>query len=203
MSRAGRRIAIVLAAGAATRFGGGKLVAGFRGEPLIAHAIRAARAAPVERVLVVASPTLAIGEWPGEPPVEVVRVASAALSQSLAAGITAAQAAGAEAVYVFLGDMPLVPHATAATLAEGLGDAYAAVPVFEDRPGHPVLFARRAFPDLLSLSGDEGAGKLLRGQAEVVRLPVDEPGILLDVDVPGDITRLSERTGDGGEEDGG
>lgn len=203
MSRPDRRIGIVLAAGAATRFGGGKLAALIRNEPLIAHAIRAARAAPVERVLVVASFTLAVGEWPGEPPVEVVRVTSGALSQSLAAGITAAQAAGAEAAYVFLADMPLIPLATSVSLADRLGDAYAAVPVCQGRPGHPVLFARRAFPDLLALSGDEGAGRLLRGRADVVRVPIDDPGILLDVDVPGDISRLSERTGDAGEGDGG
>lgn len=76
-----RRVALVLAAGAGRRFGGDKLSAEFRGMPLVHHAIRAARAAPVDRVIVVCGAGLAIGEWPGEPRVEAVRVASAALSE--------------------------------------------------------------------------------------------------------------------------
>ena len=187
------RIAIVLAAGAATRFGGGKLNASFRGEPLIAHALRAARAAPVDRVIVIAAPALDIGDWPGTPEVETIRTQSAALSQSLATGIAAAQDLGADAVFVFLGDMPLVPAGVAAVLAGQLRGSYAAVPESEGRPGHPVLFAARAFADLLALRGDAGAGLLLRGRDDVVRVAIDDPGILLDVDVPGDITRLSER----------
>ena len=64
--------ALVLAAGAGVRFGGNKLSAHFRGEPLIVHAVRAARAAPVERVVVVAAAQLDIGvqDNPG-PPVTV------------------------------------------------------------------------------------------------------------------------------------
>ena len=79
--------AIVLAAGAGTRFGGDKLSALFRGEPLIAHAIRAARAAPVARVVVVCPPALDIGEWPGEPAVQALRISSPELSASLKAGL--------------------------------------------------------------------------------------------------------------------
>ena len=64
--------ALVLPAGTGTRFGGDKLSAVFRGEPLIAHAIRAARGAPVARVLVVCPPGLEIGVWPGAPRVTAI-----------------------------------------------------------------------------------------------------------------------------------
>jgi molybdenum cofactor cytidylyltransferase len=198
-----KRIAIVLAAGAATRFGGGKLVADFRGEPLLTHAIRAARLAPVERVIVVAPPGFDIGHWPDAPIVEVRALASTALSQSLATGVGAAIEADADAAFVFLGDMPLVPHGVAARLADAIGTAFAAVPTDHGKPGHPVLFARAAFSALAGLAGDEGAGRLLRGRDDVVRVAIDDPGIWLDVDVPADITRLDERqisgepTGDG------
>lgn len=47
------RHAVVLAAGAASRFGGGKLTAHWRGEPLIRWAVRAALAARVESVVLV------------------------------------------------------------------------------------------------------------------------------------------------------
>ncbi|MCJ2184388.1 NTP transferase domain-containing protein, partial [Novosphingobium sp. 1949] len=104
---AARYAAIVLAAGAARRFGSDKLSAPLEGEPLVFHAIRTARLAPVERVIVVAHCALAIGDWPGTPPVEPVRLASDALATSLRAGLAAAQAHGAlDGVFVFLGDMP-------------------------------------------------------------------------------------------------
>ena len=92
--------AIVLAAGSGTRFGGDKLSAQFRGEPLIAHAIRAARAAPVNRVIVVCPAALAIGDGPGAPEVEALRITSRELSASLKAGIAAAADCGGAFVFV-------------------------------------------------------------------------------------------------------
>ena len=184
--------ALVLAAGRASRFGSDKLSALLDGEPLLFHAIRAARAAPVSRVIVVTKPGLDIGAWPGEPVVEVLRIDSAALSQSLQAGIAAAD--GAEGVFVFLGDMPRVPHGVAARLAATIGDAIAALPRCEGRPGHPALLSVRLFPEIAALSGDEGAGRLLRSRDDVVFCEVDDPTILLDVDRPEDLQALQNQT---------
>ncbi len=183
--------AVVLAAGSARRFGSDKLSAPFRGEPLVYHAIRAARAAPVERVIVVAHPTLAIGAWPESPVVSVEQIASPALSASLQAGIRAA--GDVEGVFVFLGDMPLVPHDAAAALAARLGDAYAALPRQGGKPGHPVLLSRRALGDIPGLSGDAGAGKLLKARDDVVFWDCDSPFIHADVDCPGDLAGLPAR----------
>ena len=130
-------VATVLAAGAGTRFGGHKLSAQFRGEPLIIHAIRAARAAPVEQVIVVCTPALDIGEWNGAPFVEAIRIASAELSVSLKAGIAAA--VGSQGAFIYLGDMPLVPHSIAAVLAASLGDNYAAMPRWQGYRCWPTI----------------------------------------------------------------
>jgi molybdenum cofactor cytidylyltransferase len=186
-----RRVALVLAAGAARRFGGDKLSACFRSEPLVRHAVRIARAAPVERVIVVCGPALAVGEWPGEPPVETIRIASTALSETLKAGIAAAgEACGA---FVFLGDMPLIPLDMADRLAEALGGNFAAIPRHAGKSGHPVLLARRAFAEIAGLSGDEGAGRLLRQRDDVTFVDVPEDAILLDVDRVEDLARLEKR----------
>ncbi|SFF87784.1 molybdenum cofactor cytidylyltransferase [Novosphingobium sp. CF614] len=184
-------VAVVLAAGSATRFGGDKLSAPLDGQPLLFHAIRAARAAPVSRVIVVARPGLETGAWAGAPAVEVVRLASAAMADSLKAGIAAAGAA--DGAFVFLGDMPAVPHQEAARLAGLLGRAYAALPRHEGRPGHPVLLSAQAFPDIARLAGDEGAGRLLRARADVVFDDCPDPAIHLDVDLPEDLERLAKR----------
>ncbi|MFD2135480.1 NTP transferase domain-containing protein [Novosphingobium resinovorum] len=119
-------VALVLAAGHSTRFGSDKLSARLDGEPLLHHAIRTARAAPVERVIVVARPGLDTGEWPGTPAVETLRLESYALSETLKVSIAAA--GEAKAAFVFLGDMPRIPAEVAPTLAAAIGDAYAAMP---------------------------------------------------------------------------
>ena len=129
---------------AGTRFGGDKLSAQFNGEPLIAHAIRAARAAPVSRVIVVCPPALDIGAWPGAPEVEELRIASPELSASLKAGIAAA--AGADAAFIFLGDMPLIPHGLAAQLAAALGENFAAVPRWQGQQWPPRAALRPRLP---------------------------------------------------------
>ncbi|MFA7586600.1 MAG: NTP transferase domain-containing protein [Novosphingobium sp.] len=180
--------ALVLAAGAGTRFGGGKLAARFRGEPLVHHAIRAARAAPVDRVVVVAAPGLDIGRWePPGPPVQRVELASGALSDTLRAGLGVLDdVAGA---FVFLGDMPLVPHDVAGKLAAAIGTRLAAQPRLGDRPAHPVLLSAQAFPLVATLRGDEGAGRLLRQRTDVALVEIADPGAVFDVDYPEDIAR--------------
>jgi len=182
--------ALVLAAGASRRFGGDKLSALLDGDPLLFHAIRAARAAPVSRVLVVARAGLDCGRWEGAPPVEVLPLESHALSESLKAGIAALREM--DGVFVFLGDMPSVPHRIAASLAAGIGQGSAALPRRGGKPGHPVLLSARLFPEIATLTGDEGAGRLLRGRSDVVCVESDDPAIHLDIDRPEDLSALGD-----------
>ena len=185
--------AIVLAAGAGTRFGGDKLSASFRGEPLIAHAIRAARAAPVERIVVVSAPDLEIGTWPGAPAVERLEIASSALSESLKIGIAALH--HMDGVFVFLGDMPLIPHGIANELAAALGDHFAVLPRHQGRTGHPVLLSARSFALVTSLTGDQGAGTLLKTRKDVAFVAAAAEGVTLDIDRAEDIARLEGQRG--------
>ena len=182
-----RYVALVLAAGLATRFGGDKLSAPLGGEPLLFHAIRAARAAPVDRVIVITRPGVETGEWPGSPRVETLALESRSLSETLRAGIAAE--ASADGAFVFLGDMPRIPPELAGQLAGTIGSAYAALPCRHGTPGHPVLLSRAAFPAIARLAGDEGAGRLLRGRDDVVRVEWDSPAIHFDVDRPSDLAR--------------
>lgn len=180
--------AIVLAAGKASRFGGDKLAAPFKGEPLLAHAIRAARAAPVDRVILVCPPAFDTSLWPD---IEPVRLASPGISASLKAGIAAA--AGTDGAFIFLGDMPLVPHHIATELAASLGGNFAAIPRWQGKPGHPVLLSSRGFAQIAKLTGDEGAGKLLRASKDVAFVETADEGVLLDIDRAEDIARLERR----------
>src|SRR6185312_14366709 len=154
--------ALVLAAGSGSRFGGGKLLVAYAGRPLLAGALAAAFAAPVRAVTVVTgaeSEAVAAAARAIDPRARIVHAAEHAegMGASLRAGIASLpeDAAGA---FVFLGDMPRVPHAVLAPLAEALAaGALAAAPVFEGRRGNPVLIGRALFPELLALTGDAGA----------------------------------------------
>lgn len=178
-------VAIVLAAGHGSRFGGGKLAATLAGRSLLDHAVTAALASPAERVIVVGRPGTVL---PNDPRLSLIELSSAALSESLRAGLAAASEA--EAALVFLGDMPRVPHDMAARLIAALGQDLAALPEFEGKPGHPVLIARRGFALADDLTGDEGLGRALRAREDVVRLAVEDEGVVLDVDTPEALARL-------------
>lgn len=182
-------VAIVLAAGAGRRFGGNKLSAILDGRPLIAHAIAAARAAPVDRVIVVCPPGFNIGDWTGTPAVETVPLDSSALSASLKAGVAAS--GSVDGAFVFLGDMPRIPHDLAAQLVDALGDNFAAIPRDASGFGHPVLLSSCAFAEIATLEGDAGAGKLIRQRSDIAVVDVATSAIHLDVDRREDLDNLS------------
>lgn len=188
-------VAAVLAAGSASRFGADKLGALLDGRPLLFHAIEAARAAPVSHVIVVAREGIDTGQWNGVPPVSVLTIESSALSQSLKVAASRARSLGASGLYVFLGDMPRIPHKLAHELAREIGDNWAAAPRHLGQPGHPVLFSAAALPRIEGLSGDAGAGKLLRERSDVAWLDWPDPGVTLDVDRPADLERLRDTRG--------
>ena len=184
--------AIVLAAGAGSRFGGGKLMAPFREGVLLDGALDAAFAAPVQSVHVVvgADPAvIARAEARGAHIVEA-KDHALGLSASLKAGVAALPVDAAGAL-VLLGDMPEVPHAVLAPLVEAVqAGAVAAAPVFGDRVGNPAALSAALFPKVLALQGDRGARALIEGLGEwLVRVPAPDEGVLYDVDRPEDLCR--------------
>ncbi len=91
--------------------------------------------------------------------------------------------------FVFLGDMPRVPHAVLERLASAVrAGAPAAAPVFEGQRGHPALIGAALLPQLATLSGDAGARAILKELGEWLAL-VEAPddGVLFDVDQRGDL----------------
>lgn len=196
--------AIVLAAGRGVRFGGGKLTARLGEEPLIAGAIRTALLAPTRKVYVALGPDAetrkAVEATAGRllASERLVLVAVENAAEGMGASLTAAARAVPEdtcGVFVFLGDMPRIDPATAERLAQMLHDPGDIVaPIYLGRRGHPVLFGADWLPGLRGLSGDEGARALVDGAgARLVRIPVEDPGIHLDVDRPDDLARIIER----------
>jgi molybdenum cofactor cytidylyltransferase len=190
--------AIVLAAGAGRRFGGGKLTTPWRGGRLIDGALAAAFAAPVREVVVVTGADAAVGPatraWADRAGVEnrLRLVAAPDHAEGMGASLRAGMAALSEdcaGVFVFLGDMPNIPLALASRLIKALGEgARAAAPRYRGRRGHPVLFASSLFPALTAAKGDEGARAALLGlEASLALIDTEDFGVLLDVDSPEDL----------------
>jgi len=177
--------AIVLAAGAGSRFGGGKLTAPYDGSTLLAKSLAAAFAAPVRSVRVVCGADLnveAIAQAAGATIVWAPDHAEG-LSASLRAGIASLPPA-CDGAFIFLGDMPRIPHDVLRPLADALAGHAVAAPYFEGRRGHPVLLAREMFDAVMALGGDKGAGALLDGQGDrLARVSAADDGVLFDVDV--------------------
>jgi molybdenum cofactor cytidylyltransferase len=191
--------AIVLAAGAGSRFGGGKLLAPWRGGVLLDGALEAAFAAPVGRVIVVtgtdaeavgAAATAHAARHGEGRRLALVHAADHAegMGASLRTG-AAALSPNLDGVFVFLGDMPRVPAGVADQLAAAvLAGAPAASAAFRGQRGHPTLIGGALIPGLLSLKGDAGARGVLKDLGQRLALiEAPDDGVLFDVDERGDL----------------
>lgn len=182
-----RIAALVLAAGCSSRMGGvNKLFEPVGGIPLLQRAVNAARASRACAVTVVtgheaqqmasriAAPGIHLAHNPDY---------ALGLSTSLRCGI-GALSPDVEGVIVLLGDMPFV----SASLINRIIEAYARqptiiVPTKDGRRGNPVLWPRRYFPEILELTGDQGARELLlRYAGQSVNVEADSTSIFTDVD---------------------
>lgn len=195
--RRGRLEAIVLAGGAGVRFGGAKLTAPWRGGALIDGALTAAFAAPARSVILVtgadagvAAAALALAHRTGQSQrLRIVHASDHAegMAATLRAGI-AALPQDAAGTFVFLGDMPRIPHEILPKLAEAVGaGAPAAAPLFEGRRGHPALFGAGLFGALGALTGDAGARAVLADLAGLALIDTGHAGVLFDVDRASDM----------------
>jgi molybdenum cofactor cytidylyltransferase len=185
---------LVLAAGRSARFGGDKLLAPLRGQPVLFWSA-VTIAAEVDALYVVVPPeapdrVAALGSLPAV----IVEHAGrdAGMSSSIAAGV-AALAPDVDAVVIALADQPLVaPDVVRRMCARWHEGGVAAVaPAYRDGRGHPVLFGRASFDALRALTGDGGARAVLDALGDTVAaIPVESMGPL-DVDTPDALRRLA------------
>lgn len=109
------------------------------------------------------------------------------MGHSIAAGV--AERSGAVGWLVLPGDMPLVRPSSLLAVAAALEQQPVAYAQHRGRRGHPVGFAAELFSELVLLSGDEGARRLIaRYPAQAAE--VDDPGVLVDVDTEADLDAL-------------
>lgn len=118
------------------------------------------------------------------PPVGSASTEPLGLGYSIACGVQArANAAG---WLVLPADMPLIRPDTLQRVARALSHYPVAYPQYRARRGHPVGFSAELYNELIGLSGDEGARRLLARYPSQA-LDLDDPGVLIDVDTDADL----------------
>ena len=186
--------AVVLAAGGGSRFAGRthKLLAPFRGRPLVAWAIDHAWEAALDETIVVEG-AVPLGALI---PVGATRLANGRWAEgqatSLAVALAHAREAAHDAVVVGLGDQPFVRPSAWRAVAAGGADAAGppiTVATYEGRRGNPVRLGSTVW-DLLRLEGDEGARELMRRRPDLVGELACE-GSPADVDTLEDLEQWS------------
>jgi molybdenum cofactor cytidylyltransferase len=183
-------VGLLLAAGSASRFGSDKLLHRLlHGVPI---AVQAARHLKKEIARVVAVVRPLSDDLAGLLRAEGCEVvvcpnADEGMGASLAYAVRAAGVA--DAYLVALADMPFVRPTSIGAVRDALASgARIAAPYFRTRRGHPVGIAGKFRSELEALGGDEGARQFLAvHEAELVKVPVGDPGVIRDIDKPADL----------------
>jgi CTP:molybdopterin cytidylyltransferase MocA/xanthine/CO dehydrogenase XdhC/CoxF family maturation factor len=185
-----RIAAIVLAAGTSSRMGRNKLVELVRGKPLVRQAVDAALGSRLDPVVVVTGHEAnRISAALHGAPVTIVHndKFSEGLSASIRAGV-AAVPEHCEGAMILLGDMPDISPALIDRLVAAFdpaGGRAICVATAGDQRGHPVLWARPFFPEIMALKGDKGARELLEAHVhQVIEIDSGDDAPLADIDTP-------------------
>jgi molybdenum cofactor cytidylyltransferase len=183
---------IVTAAGLGSRFGGAvhKLDQPFDGATVLATTVRHAVQTNLS-VVVVTTAARAAALTGHVAPQDIVVLTEAQAARGMGASIATGvvERSGAPGWLVLPGDMPLVQPGTMLAVAGALEQHPVAYAQYRGRRGHPVAFAAELYSELTQLSGDDGARRVM------LRYPahgqeVEDPGVLLDIDTPGDLEAL-------------
>ena len=181
---------VILAAGRSQRMGRPKALLPIFGTTFLEHIVHQVRASRLVDLKIVLGhrPEAILDRLPDLEPAPVInsRSREGQLS-SLQSGIRALDPATRDGLMLFLVDHPLVDP----TLIDALLDRFSqgghpiVIPSFRRRRGHPVLFSRELFPELLAASPDEGAVAVVRRHHQrICHLEWESDQILVDVDTP-------------------
>jgi molybdenum cofactor cytidylyltransferase len=105
----------------------------------------------------------------------------------------------AEAVVVWPVDHPFVHLVSVLALTDAFKRTRAPIvlPVYEGRRGHPVLFARTVWLELMTTPTGGARTVVHAHAADVVEVPVPDEGVTRDIDTRSDMPQSGGRTSDG------
>jgi molybdenum cofactor cytidylyltransferase len=194
-----RIAALLLAAGRSSRMGANKMLAEIDGRPMVARTAQrllSSHARPIIAVLgnQAGDVDAALGRLPVE------RVMNPDFAEGLATSLIrglAALPADIDGVIICLGDMPLIAGRDLDRLIAAfnpLEGRAIVVPTRHGRRGNPVLWSRQFFAEMMALSGDAGARRLIDEHADLVaEVEMDSDAIFIDIDTPQALAELRGR----------
>jgi len=195
--------AVVLAAGLSRRMGRPKLVLPLGGKPVLERVLDVLRRAKVDETVVVLGANAAqvrkIVRFEKEK-VVVNPGYRKGMSSSIRVGLRSIDR-DADAVLIVLGDQPFLSARTVDAVVDGFVEKRApvVVPVLRGVRGNPVLFARSVFPKAVKIRGDVGAKSVVKAYGEsVLEVPVQDEGVLFDIDTPSEYRRATSNSGSAG-----
>jgi molybdenum cofactor cytidylyltransferase len=190
---------VILAAGASQRMGRPKAGLRFEGKTFFARVLEGLTAASLDPIVAVVGPRQpALVRALGSPTTLVNRDPSRGQLSSLKLALRYLSAPGhaVAGVVVALVDHPVVARSSVAALVQAAQAAEQPilVPTYRGRRGHPVVFMREVWDELLATPDHLGARAVVRrAPRRVCDISVDDPGILVDVDTPADLEALLSR----------
>ena len=182
--------AIILAAGQSKRFGeDNKLFASYNGKPLIDHCLKSVLACGFDdHIVVTGFDHERLESHVTGFPIRLVYNPKfeTGMGSSLAAGAKALKT-DCDAFMVFLADMPDIPAALIHDLIEAYenngGNKTIVRPIYNGKPGHPVLFAVSHGHELQSLTDDQGAFEIIKKhKTSTLNVEVNSSAIVRDID---------------------
>lgn len=199
---------IMLAAGRSTRMDAWKMMLPWDGSTIIEHGVRTALQVCSRLILVVGFRAEELSDvfedWP-----RVHIVANPDYQSGMFSSVQQGVRAVAEgAFFLALGDMPDVGDGIYRNLLEwnvrlssafaAAEQAYGVIPQFRGKKGHPLLLSGQMRNQILRTDASKTLRDVLAGVPTVI-VPVDEPGILHDIDTPADYRSWSPGRGSAGD----
>ncbi len=182
--------AIILAAGSSRRMGPiNKLLMELDGEMMVKRSVQPIVEAKLESVVVVTGfESEKIQSCLSEYKLRFVfnEYYRDGMGTSLAAGVESISAIEPDGILVSLGDLPYLREESVLAVVQrfcDLGGEKITIPVYQEAPGHPIVFPFRYAEELKALKGDEGARHLIRRDVDSVAfVELKDDGIVKDID---------------------
>lgn len=190
--------AIILAAGESRRMGQPKALVSYRGLPFIEHLLKATQHPRIgeRRVVLGAHAEEIRAQLPANHfSVVVNQEWEKGPLSSIQAALKTLPPKGVDGVMICPVDHPLVSAMLIAALIHAFDSTGCgiALPVFNGRRGHPVLFRDTLSPELMAAPLDVGARAVVRAHRDqIVEVPTEEEGVVLNLNDPAALTTLSE-----------
>jgi molybdenum cofactor cytidylyltransferase len=189
----GKPIAVILAAGEGRRMGFTKALLEFaEGETFLRHLAGVFASSGCEVLAVTGHQAARVAAaHPNLTTVENVGWSEGQLS-SARVGIARALAAKASVVLVHPVDAPAIRAATVRILLSHCTAHRATAPAYLGKPGHPLLLPRACAEEVLSVASAQSLEAAL-ASIGLDTVPVDDPGVVLNLNTPEDYRRAFGR----------